>query len=272
MDDAAARELVARIDALLERAGEPATELVAALLELYGEGLARVLAAVPADAAVALAGDELVGHLLLLHDLHPMPLDARVRGALDDVRPYLESHGGDVELLAIGDGAVRLRLRGSCDGCPSSSATLKLAIEDAIAAAAPEVERVEAEGAVSPSPPLLQVETVGPAAPRRSWTEARVPELAVGERAGLEVDGERLLLVRLERRLYAYRPVCPSCGEDVEDGALDGSRLTCPGCGAVFDLRRAGRAPAGGAPLEPVPLLTAADGAVKLALRAGVAA
>ena len=71
-----------------------------ALLDLYGEGLARIVdVAVATTAAAALADDELVAHLLLLHGLHPVPVEERVRGALDEVRPYLESHGGDVELL-----------------------------------------------------------------------------------------------------------------------------------------------------------------------------
>ena len=62
------------------------------------------------------------------------------------MRPYLGSHGGDVELLEVtDDGVVRLRLLGSCDGCPSSSVTLKLAVEDAIEAAAPEVTGIEVE-------------------------------------------------------------------------------------------------------------------------------
>ena len=81
-------------------------------------------------------------------DLHPIDAETRVKGALDEVRPYLESHGGDVELLGVGEGTVRLRLEGSCSGCPSSAMTLKLAIEDAIHKAAPEVESAEAGGAL----------------------------------------------------------------------------------------------------------------------------
>ena len=68
--------------------------------------------------------------LLLVHGLHPYDVETRVARALDGVRPYLGSHGGDVELLGVtDDGVVRLRLLGSCDGCPSSSVTLKLAVE-----------------------------------------------------------------------------------------------------------------------------------------------
>ena len=83
MDDTQARERVARVDSLLEEletlpdplARQTATEVVEALLDLYGEGLARLVGYVAerddGALAAALAGDELVAHLLLLHGLHP---------------------------------------------------------------------------------------------------------------------------------------------------------------------------------------------------------
>ncbi len=170
-DTADIERLLEEVEALPDPAArQTATALTTALLDLYGEGLARVVEIVAqhdgdGELAVALASDELVAHLLLLHGLHPEPLERRVRQALLEVRPYLESHGGDVELLSVADGVVRLALNGSCKGCPSSAATLKLAIEDAIRRAAPDIERVEAEGAVEP-PSLLQL-GVMPAAARR---------------------------------------------------------------------------------------------------------
>jgi Fe-S cluster biogenesis protein NfuA/nitrite reductase/ring-hydroxylating ferredoxin subunit len=267
VDDRAARELVGRIEAQLEVADEAASELVASLLELYGEGLARLLARAPDPAGAA--RDEVVGHLLLLHGLHPVPLAERVRGALAEVRPYLESHGGDVELVGVEDGVVQLRLQGSCSGCPSSTATLKLAIEEAIQKAAPDVERIEAEGAAAPSEPaLLQIEV----APRRSWTEAVAPpDLASGGTAVLDVGGDELLFVQLDGRLYAYRPRCPACGGSLAGGVVIGTVLGCPTCGGGYDVRRAGRGDED-ANLEPVPLLTGSDGRVKLALGAPAAA
>jgi Fe-S cluster biogenesis protein NfuA len=159
MDDLRARELVARIDVLLEDVHD--VELVQALVELYGEGLARIVAHDPACVA-GVADDEVVSYLLLLHGLHPIAVEERVLGALAEVRPYLEQHGGDVELLNIDGGVVRLRLQGTCNGCASSTATLKLAIEDAIQRAAPDVDAVEAEGAVAPG--LLQIEMACPPA------------------------------------------------------------------------------------------------------------
>jgi Fe-S cluster biogenesis protein NfuA len=153
MEDAVVRERVARIDELLAGIeGNPAAvEAVAAVVELYGEALRRMVAG-GID-----TGDELVAHLLLLHDLHPDDVETRVARALDEVRPYLGSHGGDVELLGVSDGVARVRLVGTCDGCPSSAATLQHAIEEAIARAAPELFGVEADGVAEPAPQLLQI-------------------------------------------------------------------------------------------------------------------
>jgi Fe-S cluster biogenesis protein NfuA len=131
-----------------------AEELLRLVSELYGAGLARVVAIVGARDPALLAelvDDELVASLLLVHGLHPSTLEARVQGALDKVRPFLGRHGGDVELVGIDDtrGAVKVRLLGSCDGCPSSAATLQGAVEVAILEAAPEVTRIMVEDSAS---------------------------------------------------------------------------------------------------------------------------
>ena len=92
-------------------------------------GRARASRARPAPAMLdRLTEDPLVESLLLLHDLHPLDVDARIQRALDRVRPYLGSHAGGVEYLGVRDGVARLRLEGSCHGCPSSTVTVQLAI------------------------------------------------------------------------------------------------------------------------------------------------
>ena len=95
--------------------------------------------------------DDLVSSLLALYDLHPVDLAVRIEQALDQARPYLKSHGGAVELVGVEDQTVRLRLVGSCQGCPSSAATIKGTIEESIRARVPEIERIEVEGLPSPS-------------------------------------------------------------------------------------------------------------------------
>jgi Fe-S cluster biogenesis protein NfuA len=159
------RGRIGRIETLIEeieRFADPATqaqarEIVQALLEFHGAALANlvgyVAAAGPPGRAImeSIAQDELASNLLLLHGLHPHDLDVRVVQALDRVRPQLHSHGGDVELLAIDGNVVRLRMQGSCHGCPSSAATLRQTIEAAIFDAAPDVASIEVEGVVEPS-------------------------------------------------------------------------------------------------------------------------
>jgi Fe-S cluster biogenesis protein NfuA len=112
------------------------------VVELYGAGLERTVELAGPEVTERLVEDELVASLLVLHGLHPKDTQTRVVEALDKVRPYLGSHAGGVELLGVDpDGVVHLRLEGSCDGCPSSTQTVKLAIERAIEEAAPEVDR-----------------------------------------------------------------------------------------------------------------------------------
>ncbi len=145
---------------------EAARAMVRDLLDLHAAGLAKLLQALSdspdADATVqACLEDDLVRSLLLLHDLHPDTLETRVRQALDTARPYLQSHGGDVELVGISAGTVRLRMQGSCEGCPSSTATLKHTIEEAIYNAAPDVAQIEVDGLPEQAPSdLVQLDIV----------------------------------------------------------------------------------------------------------------
>jgi Fe-S cluster biogenesis protein NfuA/nitrite reductase/ring-hydroxylating ferredoxin subunit len=202
--------------------------------------------------------------------------------ALDEVRPYLESHGGDVELLGIEQDSVRLRLQGSCSGCPSSTMTLKLAIENAIHKAAPEIAEVVAEDAATAAEPgLLQIElspgmAQAPDASARSrqappggeWMMAGgLPELSGGGLLVKSVGGQSLLFLKAAGRVYGYRPACAACGESLEQASLQGSEIRCPSCDHRYDALRAGRClDSPQLHLEPVPLLVGDDGLVKVAL------
>lgn len=170
-----------RIEALLQELGalgDPhasakAEELVRLLMRLYGAGLNRILEIVHQEMSEMgergesgptaadrffdrLADDGLVSSLLVLHGLHPLDLETRILRALDRVRPYLGSHGGDVTLVGVEEGIVRLRLEGSCHGCPSSAVTMKLAVERAIEEAAPEIGGIEVEGVAAREDPAGQ--------------------------------------------------------------------------------------------------------------------
>ncbi len=156
------RRTAGRVESLLgafdavstpRQARELGDELARTLVTLYGAGLERVLTIVH-DAAggrsdevfARLCDDPFVESLLCLHGLHPLSVEERVQGALEGVRPYLKSHEGDVSIVDVSaDGVVTLRMQGTCDGCPSSAATVKLAVERAILQRVPEIREVVAE-------------------------------------------------------------------------------------------------------------------------------
>ena len=286
-----------RIDSLLSALGtagpvaqQRGEDLVALVTNLYGAGLERLLEVLAdagrldATALDALAADELVSGLLLVHGLHPHDVTTRVAAALDSVRPYLGSHGGDVELLGIDQaGVVTLRLLGTCDSCPSSTVTLQLAVEGAIQAAAPEITAIEVEPTARPTPGLISVESLRvrldqSEAAAAAWLP--MPELAdlsPGEIGGFDKDGIAFVACRLGADLFAYRDHCPACGEGLAGARLERRLgdsaanliLVCPHCRARYDARRAGTGLDGGHHLEPLPLLQR-DGVLSVAVPAGV--
>ena len=294
-DDAHWRTAGDRIQTLLDAsaaggrvARERAEQLVAEVTDLYGAGLRRMMAvALTADPELAetLAADNLVASLLLVHGLHPHNIDRRVNDALDSVRPYLGSHGGDVQLVSVDAGSagytVRLQFAGSCRSCPSSSVTLELAVEDAIRAAAPEIESIEvvaaepeSKSAVIPTESLLSRLHANRHGPVEWHPVPDLADLTPGEVGGFRVNGTTVLACRVDDDLFAYRDRCGSCGESLAGAALHRALagtavLRCPRCHAHFDVVHAGAGldgnGQGGAHLEPIPLL-ARDGVLSLAV------
>ncbi len=255
-----------------------AEELVGLLVGLYGDGLGRIVAVLAergeSGAAVlaALTDDPLVESLLLLHDLHPLDVDARVQRALDQVRPYLGSHAGGVEYLGVTGGVARLRLEGSCHGCPSSTVTVRLAIEGAVLDAAPEVAEVVVEGMTTPAaePALLQIGR-RPADDADAGSEPgwfTLPDIGPPSSRPVTAPAAdtTVLVCAVRGTLYAYRDACAACGSSMAAGLLEREQLTCPGCGARYNVRLAGQGlddPA--LHLDPLPLLTDSHG-VRVAL------
>ncbi|HUA48109.1 MAG TPA: NifU family protein [Solirubrobacteraceae bacterium] len=245
---------------------ELAEELVSAVVQMYGAGLEQILAALleagPEGERIAasLPDDPLVATLLLIHDLHPVALEQRVQRALDSVRPYMESHGGNVELLSLDHGVARIHLQGSCSDCSASSVTLELAIKQALEEAAPDLEGLEVEGMGAGA-----AERAG--GPDSTWIDVEaVSELANGALTPVSVAGRELLVANIDGSLLAYRDRCASCGASLHGGLLLAGALSCPECARSFFLPRAGRSMDDDRlQLEPVPLLRE-DGRVKVAL------
>lgn len=286
MDDTLVRDEVEAVEALLGRLEElpdsearaQGLEAVGGLLRLYGEALRRIVDAVAPIPAVAdaVAGDELVSHLLLLHGLHPATLEERVAQALEEVRPYMDSHGGGIELVEVTGGVARVRLEGTCNGCAASTLTLKLAVEEAVLRAAPELQAVEAveedaePAGPAPDGPVLPVIHSGtPAMPAGRWMDAGALAQLEGHRpVRREIGGSTLLFARTGGELYAYVDRCPACKDGLGEARLVDGALRCEGCGRRYDVRRAGVGVDGGLmQLDPVPLLVE-DGQVRVAVEA----
>lgn len=151
MNDTDLKQRAARIEALVKELDSSAapdmrervSELLQGLLQLYGEGLGRILAfAEQRDPLMPelFAQDELIAHLLYLHDLHPIPIETRVTAALDDIQPYLQAQGAKAELSGLHAGMVAVCLT-TPGGC--AAASIKQRVEEAVRTAAPDLATVE---------------------------------------------------------------------------------------------------------------------------------
>lgn len=144
---------------------EQVRDLARAILELHQAGLTRMLDLIRSAAQAgeeildACAGDDLVRSMLLLHDLHPQRLEARLRLALAQLEPLLLEHGVTLRLIDAGDEMTRLAIHGA-----PLTAFLKNLVEGAILEAAPDVERIEFDNSRPPqtiSLPLLESKSGG---------------------------------------------------------------------------------------------------------------
>lgn len=150
---AQAERLLAGLEALPDGiAAARAAETVETLVGLYGEALARISGRLADHPQVlrALADDELVGHLLVVHDLHPDPVRTRLARALEGLP-------GSPELLELSGVSARVRVRGGC-----GSAGAEQAVREAAAAWAPEIERVDvqAPGGAAGAEALIPVDAL----------------------------------------------------------------------------------------------------------------
>jgi Fe-S cluster biogenesis protein NfuA/nitrite reductase/ring-hydroxylating ferredoxin subunit len=261
--DAAVAELSALVETL-EREGD---ERALLLLELV-DGVHR-----PALARIA-AGELDHPHaraLLAMYDLVEVEPEILVEEALDQVRPYIESHGGEVELLDVDGGAVHLRLGGACDGCAGSTMTLTRGIEQALRDHLPGFERIVAH---APEPELLQIQMVRPERTAVAGLARPVfadvvdlEDLRPGDLQAVQADGERVLLANVDGDVYAVRDGCPVDGRSLAGGRLAGPVVVCPWHNCAYDVRSGKRADdEPRAPHLAVVPVAVRDGVVKVAV------
>ena len=151
--DPAVEARLARLDELLEGlestpgpTPRSAVEAVRLLTEVYGEALARVMDHADGQLAERLADDELLDHLLVLHAIHPEPVERRAARAVERLRPAVRERGGDVEWAGVDGqvGRVRLTAGGGCgSGCGGGTTDVSAVVREAVLAAAPELTAVE---------------------------------------------------------------------------------------------------------------------------------
>jgi Fe-S cluster biogenesis protein NfuA/nitrite reductase/ring-hydroxylating ferredoxin subunit len=263
------QELIARIESLPDASARRLLhECLQSLLGLYGDALARVLQLVDNEGRdgervrEALLQDKLVRGLLLVHGLHPDSLETRLHAALEKVRPYLKSHGGNVEVIDLENDVAQLRLEGTCKSCPSSSVTLELAVRNALEESCPDLARFEVEGVAPSAAPTMHLPAGAP-----QWTVIEgLGELQDGEIRSLDVARVPVLICKARNILYAYRNRCPGCASTFDRGTLATTTLACP-AGHRYDVQHAGRCSDDtGLFLDPFPLL-ALNGTVKVSVR-----
>jgi len=216
--------------------------------ELNAEAFRRLIRALKTDEAAAAAlreavRDPLVYQVLRFHGIVKEPLEHRVARALDEVRPMLARHGGDVELVAVKlPDTVEVRLVGSCQSCPSSGETLSEGVEKAIKALCPEITTVArvSRGAPEASPDGSRVvHFISPFARQQDlgWTDVcALNELHDGAVVSRAVEGRDVLLYRHGGGVSCLDNACAHMGMPLDGGQLEGGTLRCPYHGFVYRL------------------------------------
>lgn len=193
--------------------------------------------------------------LLQLHGIIKQNLDGKITQVLDLVRPYMQSHGGDVEFVRYENSTAYVKLHGSCNGCSQSAVTLRDGVEEALKHNIPEIQNVEVV-ADEPSPALIQIESLK-SSKTKGWIETlTVEEVPSGTKKCFKNEKENILIINIENRLSAFRNECPHQGLPLDGGMLEADErmLTCPWHGFKFDASSGECLTAPAAQLESFPL------------------
>ncbi len=261
------QDLAKRVDTAIEAvrelkgdAREKALAMKAAIEEFHKSGLTHVVQFLKADPR----GKELLFEMVdqpevfamfSMHGLIRPDLATRVSRVIDNVRPYMQSHGGDVELLEVSSDTVKLRLAGACNGCSMSAVTLRNGVEEALRENVPEITHIEVVPN-EPTPALVSVESLL-TGNQKGWIAGPAAE-ALEDAKPFRMEGENngILLLRLGNQIQAFRNACAHMGLPLEGGMVDreAGTITCPWHGFRFDCRTGECLTAPHAQLESVPL------------------
>ncbi len=236
----------AEVQALETEAQNKAKALKSAIEEFHKVGLTRIVKHLKADERgkellFELVDEPSVYALFAMHGLVRADLRTRVSRVIEMVRPYMQSHGGDVTFVDLQGDTVLVKLSGACNGCSMSSVTLRETVEEALREHVPEVTNVS----VVPQEPagLISVDSLLEGLSDTSLAEQGwfagpvVDELEEGRPFVFQADEEPVLLLRLADGIMAYRNQCAHQGLSLENGVVDSQTgtLTCPWHGWCFD-------------------------------------
>ncbi len=242
---------IERLESIVAQWDDTHRQTVLALREsidqLHKEALSRIILLFKSDPATQAvlrqaASDELVYAVLRHLGLVKPSLNERVEAALAGVRPLLQSHGGNVELVRLQlPDTVEIRLLGACDGCPSSNLTLTEGVEKAIREQCPEIRTIhKIKGlAHAPTGNGVPLHLVSPFAKSRdsSWMVAlQVEEIPDGGILVKELDGHSLLFSRQGSRISCFENACAHMGMSLEMGEINNGIITCPYHGFQYSL------------------------------------
>lgn len=222
-----------------------AVGLKRAIEALHKAALTNLIKSLKEESMPALrhaVADELVYAVLLYHELvkpPKPPLSQRIQTALEEVRPGLKSHNGDVELVAIKPpDTVEVRLIGTCSSCPTSTLTLSQGVEQAIKNHCPEITKVVA---VNNSSTVNNTNSslISPFSAKITCTWMKVatldevPEFSV---VAVQLAGTSIILHRQGTTVKCYRNACSHLGSPLEKGKIENGIITCPSHGFQYKL------------------------------------
>ncbi len=239
------------LESIVANWDEQQRNTVEALLRAHGdlnkEAFTRLIRSLKKNTVAAkslreAAADEVIYAVLRHHEIVKPSLHERVEAALDSVRPFLASHGGDVELVAITlPDTVEIRLLGACDGCPASSLTLSEGVEKAIKEYCSEITTIKkAKGGVTAKPvDAVPVNFISPFARNEDagWLYAcQLNEIPEANIKVMSIAGNDILLSRFDRKVTCYQNACAHMGMPLDLGEISNGNLTCPHHGFVYSL------------------------------------
>jgi Fe-S cluster biogenesis protein NfuA/nitrite reductase/ring-hydroxylating ferredoxin subunit len=252
--DKAVAELATLVETLEREGDERALHLLQLVDAIHRPALALILAG-EIEHPLARA-------LLAMYDLAPVDDRVQVEEALDEVRPYIHSHGGEVELLDVEDGVVHLRLSGACDGCAGSAMTLKRGIEEVLRERYADFKEIVAHEPEQPKP-LLQIQKLK----RPVFVEAAAAEdVAPGQLKAVVVEEISVLLLNVAGEIYAFKNGCALDGLPLEGGRLSATVLVCPWHNCGYDARSGKRLDDSSEPALAVVPIAVQEGAIQVAV------